>query len=146
MGKDLAEGLLRAENKFYSENYTLAKGPSPMVDVTPREIYDANYIDLNEEIARMDFRDEDTLQAVKTFKIFTECQPATFDPEPTPLPTTKWEKFKHRTARIWDNETTRVFIKAGGAFAGVALVTYSTIHKDHVIERQAIAQANQRPS
>jgi hypothetical protein len=47
---------------------------------------------------------------------------------------------------VWDNETTRVLIKAGGAFAGVALVTWATVRRDHVLTREALSQANQRIS
>ena len=96
----------------------------------------------------IDLSSEEATTAMKNLKTFSECRPAAPEPEPTPdpVPTTAWEKFKLGSSRVWDNETTRVFIKAGGAFAGVALVAYSTIHKDHVIERQALAQANQRNS
>lgn len=65
------------------------------------------------------------------------------DSEPAPVvPTTRAGRVGARIGKALDNETTRVLIKSGGALAGVALVAWSTIHRDHVIERQAIAQAN----
>ena len=68
------------------------------------------------------------------------------EPDPAPVPTTRREKALARTAAILDNETTRAFIKAAGALGGVGLVVWSTVHRDHVLERQALAQANQRPN
>jgi len=84
---------------------------------------------------------------MKNLKLYSECRPPKPEPEPEPavVPTTRWGKIKAGASCVWDNETTRTLIKAGGAFAGVAVVAYSTIHKDHVMERQALAQANQRP-
>lgn len=109
------------------------------------ELYDKNFMDLVEEAAVLPIDAETTTVAMKNLEIFSKCRPPAPSKEidPEVVPTTKWEKFKHGTAKIWDNETTRVFIKAGGAFAGVAVVVYSTVHKDHVIERQALAQATQ---
>lgn len=64
--------------------------------------------------------------------------------EAIPEPNTVMGKLKANLNGVWDNETTRVLIKAGGAFAGVALVAWTTIHRDHVITRDALSQANQR--
>ena len=58
---------------------------------------------------------------------------------------TRWDRVKAGMSCVYDNETTRAIIKAGGALGGVAIVAYSTIKKDHVMERQALAQANQPP-
>lgn len=68
------------------------------------------------------------------------------DPDPTNVPVTPWEKVKTAAASVWDNETTRVLIKAGGAFGGVALVVWSSVIRDHNLERNALTQANQRNS
>lgn len=114
----------------------------------PRATYDARLEELIEETANHPLDTDGATTVMKNLKLFSECRPPEPEPEPTPavVPTTRWERFKAGTACVWDNETTRVLIKAGGAFAGVAVVAYSTIHKDHVMERQALAQANQRPS
>lgn len=103
-------------------------------------------MDFVERVAKEDLTSDAATTAMKNLEIFSKCRPPAPEPEPDPIPVpvTKWEKFKCATAGVWDNETTRVLIKAGGAFAGVAVVAYSTIHKDHVIERQAMAQANQK--
>lgn len=100
------------------------------------------------EISSYDLATDEATTAIKNFETFSKCRPQPVEPEPIPepVPETAWEKFKCTTSRVWDNETTRVLIKAGGAFGGVVLVTWSTIHRDHVVERQALQQANQRPS
>lgn len=109
--------------------------------------YDENLkelIDLATE--NVDLSSNEATTTMKNLKTFSECRPPKPEPEPDPepVPTTMWGKLKDGTSKIWDNETTRVLIKTGGAFAGVAVVAYSTIHKDHILERQAIQQANQR--
>lgn len=103
---------------------------------------------LDKATDNIDLSTTEATATIKNLKTFSECRPCAPEPEPTPdpVPTTIWGKVKAGSAKVWDNETTRVFIKAGGAFAGVAVVAYSTIHKDHIIERQALAQANQRNS
>lgn len=86
--------------------------------------------------------------AVKNLKVLSECRPPA-EPEPEAIPeppTTVLGKLRVGTARVWDHETTRVFIKAGGAFAGIALVAWTTIHRDHVIQRDAMSLASQRNS
>lgn len=95
-----------------------------------------------------DLTDDSATQAVKNLKVLSECRPqAEPEPEATPdPPTTVMGKLRVGTARVWDNETTRVFIKAGGAFAGIALVAWTTIHRDHVIQRDAMSLASQRNS
>lgn len=115
---------------------------------TPHEFYDVVLQDFLENVKDHDLSTEEATTAMKNLETFSKCRPPTPEPEPIPdpVPTTVWGKVKAGTSRVWDNETTRVFIKAGGAFAGVAVVAYSTIKKDHVIERQALAQANQRNS
>lgn len=96
-----------------------------------------------------DLESEETARAVKNLADFSKCRPPAPQPAPstdvvvpeTPEPTRR-QKVMAGMGRVLDNETMRTFIKAGGTFAGVALVAYSTIHKDHVLERQALAQAN----
>ena len=101
-----------------------------------------------DEMTQIDIASDDFSSATKNLAAFATVRPLLPepDPDPTPVPVTKWDRFKAATAAVWDNETTRVFIKAAGAFGGVGLVVYSTIHKDHVIERSALGQANQRNS
>lgn len=114
----------------------------------PSEIlYDEVYRRALSQVDHLDFETDEATAAVKNLKTLSECRPPTEEvPETEPELTTVWGKLKHQTARVWDNETTRVFIKAGGAFAGVALVTWATIHRDHVMTREALSQANQRNS
>lgn len=111
-------------------------------------LYDEVYREMLDNVKDRDLSEDSTSTAMKNLRTFSECQPPVIapEPEPTPEPTTFWEKVLASTSGVWDNETTRVLIKAGGAFAGVALVTWSTIHRDHVIERTAMSQANQRNS
>lgn len=114
---------------------------------TPLDSYNTRYIQLVEEASTLPLTDESTTQAMKNLEIFSKCRPPEPAPEPESipepvLPTKFWGKTLAGAARVLDNETTRVVIKAGGAFAGVAFVAYSTIYKDHVLERQALAQAN----
>jgi len=114
----------------------------------PTELYDEVLLDFLANVKDHDLSTEDATTAMKNLETFSKCRPPEPEPEPTPdpVPVTRWEKVKAAASSVWDNETTRVVIKAGGAFAGVAVVAYSTIHKDHVIELQALAQANQRSS
>lgn len=110
---------------------------------TPQELYDEVYKNILTAIDIDNLGSEVTTAAMKNFETFSKCHPQTSDAL-APQPTTKWGKAKAAVAAAWDNETTRVLLKAGGAFAGVGLVVYSTIHRDHVIERNALSQANQR--
>lgn len=112
----------------------------------PQEIHDQNYVALVEQLRQNDITAEAFTIGVKNLKTFSDSRPPKPEPDlvPDPVPTTWWDKTKATTTKVWDNETTRVALRAGGAFAGVALVVWSTVHKDHVLERQAIAQANQR--
>ncbi len=118
------------------------------MDQTPHERFNQLYVELAGETATYDIKSEEFTASAKNLEIFTRCTPPVVDPElaPTPTPNTRWGKVKHGVARVWDNETTRVFVKAAGAFGGVWYVAHTTIHKDHVLERQAFAQANQKPS
>lgn len=117
---------------------------------SPHEIFDEKLADLIEEAASHQLESDEATKAMKNLETFTRCRPPAPAPEPEPElevvvePKTTWEKVRGGVAAVWDNETTRVLIKAGGAFAGVALVAWSTIKRDHVMERQALAQANQR--
>lgn len=115
----------------------------------PSEIYDAKLADLIEEAASFKLETDEATKALKNLQIYSSlhiARPAP-EPEPTPEPSepeTVVGKAKAGLVRVWDHETTRVAIKAGGAFAGVALVVYSTIHRDHVLDKQAMQQATQR--
>jgi len=111
---------------------------------TPLDTFNTRFTQLIEEASQLDIESEAATVAMNNLKKFSECrppEPAT-EPESCPEPTTFWGKTKAVAAYGWESETTRTIIKAGGAFAGVAFVAYSTIYKDHVLERQALAQAN----
>ena len=110
------------------------------------ESYDTVYDDVLKRATQYELSSEEATTAMKNLKILSECRPpkANPDSEVIPEPTTVMGKLKAGLRDVWDNETTRVFIKASGAFAGVALVTWSTIHRDHVLTRDALSQANQR--
>jgi hypothetical protein len=101
-----------------------------------------------DEFDQIDIASDDFTKATKNLAEFSKVLTLLPEPEsePIPVPVTRWERFQAGTAAVWDNETTRVALKAGGALAGVALVVYTSIYKDHVMERQALAQANQRNS
>jgi len=99
-------------------------------------------------LKQIDFASEDAAIAIKNIRELSTILPPPA-PEPAAVPerpTTVWEQLKAGVAGVWDNETTRVLIKAGGAFAGVALVAWTTIHRDHVIQREAMSLATQRNS
>lgn len=113
--------------------------------MTTHELFEDKFNDLVVNASALDIESDEATTAMKNLAVFSGCRPPMPEPELNPEPTTSWDKFKLGASRVWDNETTRVLIKAGGAFAGVAAVVYTTIHKDHVIERQSIAQANQPP-
>lgn len=113
-----------------------------MTRKTPKEVYDDNLIELIEKATDHDLHSDEATAAIKNLKTFSECHIAIEDTEPEP--TTKWGKVSRNLGKAWDNESTRALLKAGGAFAGVVTVVYATIHKDHIVERQAIQQANQR--
>jgi hypothetical protein len=108
------------------------------------ELHDNKFQKLLESVPD-DITDDRIPTAVKALETFSKTRPQV-DPEPEtisdPVPMTRFEKVRAGIASVWDNETTRAVIKAGGAFAGVAYVTHATIKKDHVLERQALAQAN----
>lgn len=90
---------------------------------------------------------KETTTAISNIKLLNESRPPKPEPVPEtiPEPNTFWGKFKDGLAKVYSNETTRVAIKSVGALGGVALVTWTTIHRDHVITREAQTQANQRP-
>lgn len=113
----------------------------------PSQTFNDKLVELIESLPT-DLESTEATTAMKNLETFSKIHTALPDPDPTldPEPTTVRGKVARATARVWDNETTRVLIKAGGAFAGVALVAHSTIKRDHVLERQAIDQANQRNS
>jgi len=111
-------------------------------------LYDDVFVDALLEVKDIDLATDDATTAMKNLKTLSECRPPVPTPEPEaiPEPTTVLGKLRSNVEGVWDNETTRVFIKAAGAFAGVALVTWTTVHRDHVMTREALSQANQRNS
>lgn len=111
-----------------------------MRDRTPQDYFDEAYKELVEKIVEMPLEDEATTTRIRNLRTFSECRIEVAPDEEEP--TTKWGKFKCGVSKIWDNETTRTAIKAGGAFAGVIAVVWTTVHRDHVIEREALNQAN----
>lgn len=113
---------------------------------TPQKRFDESQMDFIDRLANLDLASDEATTAIKNLELFSKCRPPVPAPQPEPafVPKTKAEKVKAGIARIWDNETTRVLIKAGGAFAGVGVVVWSTVHRDHVLQREALAQANQR--
>lgn len=114
---------------------------------TPQEAFDHTFTTMIVKAAAFDPETKEATTAFKNLETLRKCQPHVDDtPESTPEPTTVWGKTKRAISSVWDNETTRVLIKASGAFAGVGVVTYATVKRDHVIEKQALAQANQRNS
>lgn len=110
----------------------------------PQELYNEVLADMFDDIKNYDLASDEATTAMKNIETFSKCRPADPEPQPAPEPTTFGGKLAARTARVWDNETTRTVIKAGGALAGTVAVIYATIHKDHVLERQAMGQANQK--
>lgn len=118
------------------------------MDQNPQKRFEEVFTHFVDEVSQLDLHTEEATTAMKNLETFSKVRPPEPEPEPTPepVPTTRLGKVRAGLSAALDNETTRVFIKAGGAFAGVAVVAYSTIHKDHVIERQAFTQANQSHS
>lgn len=115
---------------------------------SPSDAYDRRLTELIDETASHAVDSKEFLEASKNLDAFSKIRPHLPVPEAEPIlvvPQTKWGKLKAGLGAALDNETTRTFVKAGGAFAGVALVVWSTVHRDHVMEKQAMQQANQRP-
>jgi len=112
---------------------------------TPSDALDAKILKLIDTVPD-DVTNPSTTDAVKALetlsKVHTALKPEPELPPTHVVPTTRRGKFVAGLRSAWDNETTRAVIKAGGAFAGVAYVTHATIKKDHILERQALAQAN----
>ena len=105
------------------------------------QAYKDKFIELVTEITAHDLESDDATAKIKNLEVFSKCRPPADLCEPTKEPTTFLGKLAARCGAVWDNETTRVLIKAGGTFAGVALVVQSTIQRDRVLDRQALAQA-----
>lgn len=106
-------------------------------------IFEERLIELLNEAASHELHSDEATVAMKNLKTFSELKPEISD-EPEPMPLTRWGKVRSGLAAALDNETTRTVVKAGGTFAGVVLVVYTTVRKDHILERQALQQANQR--
>lgn len=111
-------------------------------------LYNEVYCNALHQVDGHDLSTDEAAATLKNLKILSECHPPVPIPEPEeiPEPTTLMGKLKAGTSGVWDNETTRVLIKASGAFAGVVIVTWATVHRDHVVTREALSQANQRIS
>lgn len=114
-----------------------------------REDFDEIFEDKLDQFSKIDIASDDAVTAMSVLEKLSKLRPAP-EPEPVPEPVIV-EKTKMQKAQAWvgavlDNETTRVAIKAAGAFGGVALVVWSTVKRDHVLQREAMTQANQRPS
>lgn len=111
------------------------------------EAFEEKFTSIVYNIDPADLSSDETTTAIKNLKTFAESRPPRPEPDPIPefVPTTTWEKVRHGTSAALDNETTRVLIKAAGAFAGVWLVVQTTIKRDHILEKQALGQANTSP-
>ena len=112
----------------------------------PLDNFNTKFTELVDEAASHDLHSEDATTAIKNLETFSKCRPPEPEADLIPEPTTFWGKVRCTVSRVWDNETTRTAIKAGGALAGVALVAHQTIRQERVFERQAMNQANQRNS
>lgn len=113
----------------------------------PTESFNIVYCEMLDNINNVDDYASDTAKLmIENLAVLTKSRPEPTEPEPTPdpVPETRWGRFKLGAARVLDNETTRTLIKAGGSVAGVGVVAYATIRKDHVLERQALDQAHQQ--
>lgn len=115
---------------------------------SPFDLYYDVYRKALSDATKLEIETDDATTAMKNLKTLSESIPPVPPPMPEdkPEPTTVLGKMKAGVGGMWDNETTRVVIKAGGAFAGVALVTWATVRRDHVMTREALSQANQRIS
>lgn len=113
----------------------------------PSDYLNLRIVELADQVSKLDMADPSTKTAIESVVLFSKIQLPEPKPEtePAPVNLTRWGKVRCEIASALDNETTRALIKAGGAFAGVGLVVWSTIHRDHVLERNALNQANQRP-
>jgi len=100
------------------------------------------------ELSKFDINSDEFATGVKSLRVLSEVRPTKPEPEPLPdpVPTTWYGKLWAGICSAADSETTRTIIKVSGPLAAVGLVTYTTIHKDHVLERNALAQANQSPA
>lgn len=106
------------------------------------ELINETLMDLVHKAADIDIASVEATTAWQNIKTVSDLLPEQAE-STEPEPTTFLGKVGRSFAKAWDNDTTRVLLKSGFAFAGVAGVAYTTIHKDHVVERQALAQANQ---
>jgi hypothetical protein len=115
---------------------------------SPAESFDDVFEDMLDRASKIDVASDDATRAFKNLNILSQTRAQLIQPRPTfkTEPNSAWGKVKAGAASVWESETTRALIKAGGAFAGVGLVVWSTVHRDHVLEKQAMQQANQRPS
>lgn len=112
----------------------------------PTEAFETVYCDMLASIHdNVDYASDTAKLQIENLVNLSKARPEPVEPDTTPpVPETRWGRFKLGAARALDNETTRTLIKAGGSVAGVVVVVYATIHKDHVLERQSIDQAHQQ--
>lgn len=105
-------------------------------------LHDAKFIEMLANFPS-DLSSEEAVRASKVIETFSKSRPQQPEPEilPDPVPTTRLGKIRAGLAAVLDNETSRTAIKAGLGFAGIAYVTHATVKKDHIIEKQALAQA-----
>lgn len=111
--------------------------------MNPSEAFETKFAELIEEAASHEIHTEDATVAIKNLETFSKCRPEAAE-VPEEVPTDKWGRIKYHAAKAWDNETTRVSIKAAGALAGTLAVVAATIRRDHVLERDALNQSNQK--
>lgn len=112
------------------------------------ELLQDKFKSLVEQIDPHDLETEDATRAINNLKKFSEIEPPKSpepEPIPEPVPTTFRGKLACTANRVYESETTRSLIKAGGAFAGVVAVVWATVHRDTVLQREALNQANQKP-
>lgn len=113
----------------------------------PTETFNTLFCDIVSDIKGDDYAAESTAAKINNLATLLKVRPLPTDEPvvvPDPVPETRWGRFKLAAAKVLDNETTRTVIKAAGSVAGVGIVAYATINKDHVLERQALDQAHQQ--
>lgn len=112
------------------------------------ETFDVHLKHFMDEVAQLELNTDQATTAISNLQKFSQCRPPVPEPVPIPepVPNTRWGKVKAGAWCFWQSETTQVAIKAAGSLGAVGLVVFSTIHRDHVLGRQAFEQAHQRQS
>jgi len=113
----------------------------------PDSIYNEKFNDLVADIDPANFGSEVETQKIKDLKIFSEARPPAVEPTPLPepVPTTWYGKAWVGCKRVAAHDNFGILVKSGLAAASVLGVTYATVKRDHVVEKQSMAQANQAP-